>query len=159
MNTDDTAKVASEAPSEAPSAPAESPRRGGGRDNVHAKAAVTHGAHSAELTAPIRERHLEALRERFPNADLTIVGLQATRLAQMELVGVWLDSKGGPIRNRRTGTIFGAADYWSKLASAFERTHERLEAQAAASGNGAAATLQQIEAEYAAGNGGDDGGE
>jgi hypothetical protein len=159
MNTEDTSVVAAEAPSEAPIAPAESPRRGGGRDNVHPLAATTHGAHRAELVAPIRERHLEALRERFPTADVTVIGLQATRLAQMELVGVWLDSKGGPIRNRRTGTIFGAADYWSKLASAYERQHERLEAQAAASGNGAAATLQQIEAEYAAGNGGDDGGE
>lgn len=126
MSTRDRGNGRGKAPSVAPSEAGES-RRGGGRDNVHPQAATTHGAHSSALAAPLRERHLAALRERFPNADVTILGLQATRLAQMELVGVWLDER-GIMRNRRTGTTYPAADYWARVASAYERQHERLEA-------------------------------
>jgi hypothetical protein len=99
---------------------------------------------------PVRERHLEHLLARFPMADVTILGLQATRLAQLELVGVWLDDR-GIMRNRRTGTIYPAADYWAKVASAFERQHERLEAQRASTSTHPDATLVgELEASRAA---------
>lgn len=97
-----------------------------GRANVHPQAARKHGGHSAALLAPIRERHLAWLQERFPTADVAILSLQASRLAQLELVGEWLDDR-GIMRNKRLGTTYPAADFWSKVASAFERQHERLE--------------------------------
>jgi hypothetical protein len=131
---------------------------GGGHDNVRPDAATKHGAHSPELVAPIRERHLDALRQRFPKADVTLLGLQATRLAQLELVGLWLDGK-GIIRNRRFGTIWPAAEYWAKVASTFERQHERLEAQHPDDGS-RTPSLAQITAEYAGnGDGHDEGRE
>jgi hypothetical protein len=105
------------------------PRNPNAAANLRPDAATKHGAHSPAQVAPIRERHLAALRERFPAADVTILGLQASRLAVLEMVGVWLDGR-GILRNRRTGTVWPAADYWAKTASAFERQHERLEAQA-----------------------------
>jgi hypothetical protein len=97
-------------------------------ENLRADAALRHGAHSPERIAPAREQHLDTLRERFPDADVTILGLQATRLAILELIGEWLGPR-GIIRNRRTGTTWPCADYWAKTASAFERQQERLEAQ------------------------------
>jgi hypothetical protein len=154
MSIEDVGTVAAEAPS---GVTTETGERGHGYDNVHPEASTKYGAHSPEIVAPIRDRNLVVLRERFPSADVTILGLQATRLAQLELVGIWLDSKGGPMRNRRTGTIFPAAEYWAKIASAYERQHERLEAQAASSGdgNGRTPTLAEIAAELATGDGGE----
>jgi hypothetical protein len=104
-----------------------------------AQASTKHGGYSPAQLAPARERHLDALRGRFPLADVTILGLQASRLAVLESVGLWLDGR-GVLRNRRTGAIFSAADYWARTAAAYERQHERLEAQAlaAATGDGAA---------------------
>jgi hypothetical protein len=96
--------------------------------NLDPMARLEHGAHSPAKVAAASERHLTALRERFPNADVTILSLQASRLAQLELVGAWLEPR-GVIRNTRTGTIYPAALYWWKVASAFERTHERLAEQ------------------------------
>lgn len=129
-----------------------------GRDNVHPLARLAHGAYSPTVLAPARERHLDALRARFPAADLTILGLQATRLAQLAAVGEWLDGKGSPIRNKRLGTTWPAADYWMRVASAFERQHERLEAQAReAGGTSPHQTLASIAAELEAGD--QDGGE
>lgn len=93
-----------------------------------AKNAERHGAYSPSAVAKIKDGYLDSLKAAFPKADVTILGLQATRLAQLELVGAWLDGK-GIIRNKRFGTIWPAAEYWGKVASAFERQHERLEAQ------------------------------
>jgi hypothetical protein len=115
---------------------------------LRADGAVTHGAHSPARIAPARERHLERLREQFPQGDVTIIGLQATRLAMLDLVADWLGNR-GPIRNRRTGTTWPCVDLWAKTASAFERTHERLEHQQRESGGGTANALGAIEAELA----------
>jgi hypothetical protein len=120
----------------------------GGRDNVHPLAATKHAGYSKTLIAKRQGAHLDRLREQFPTADVTILGLQASRLAQLELVGEWLDGK-GIIRNKRFGTVWPAAEYWGKVASAFERQHERLEAQARETGVPPGQSLAEITAELA----------
>jgi hypothetical protein len=119
--------------------------------------ALKHGAHSPAKVAPIRDRHLEALRERFPDADVAMLSVQASRLAIMELIGTWLDSR-GILRNRRTGSIYEAAEFWQRTAAAFERRHDALEQQQRERGPRTAPTLESITAEYAGSNGGDDDG-
>jgi hypothetical protein len=58
--------------------------------------ALKHGAYSEATLAEIRERHLEELREQFPEADSTILWLQAARIAKLEaLVDFFFDRVGG----------------------------------------------------------------
>ncbi len=111
---------------------------------MHPMAATKHGAHSPALLEPVREQHLERLLTRFPQADVTILGLQATRAAQLQLVGAWLDGK-GIIRNKRFGTIWPAAEYWGKVALAYERANERLEQQQREAAPNPAESLAEIE--------------
>lgn len=127
MSAEDSGNGRAGVPAEVPTGRAETVR-GGGRDNVHPLAATKHGAYSKAVTGELQAGHLERLRERFPAADVSVLSLQASRLAQLDVIGAWLAER-GIMRNRRTGTIYPAADYWARTASAFERQQERLEAQ------------------------------
>jgi hypothetical protein len=94
--------------------------------NLRQYAAMTHGAHSPEQIRPLRERFLAELAEAFPSASRHEIAIQAHRLAQLELLGLFLDEK-GVIRHRRRGDVYPAASLAEKIASAYERQSAVLE--------------------------------
>jgi hypothetical protein len=87
--------------------------------------AVRHGAHSEQLVAPLRERFLLELRERFNAVDDDLLVVQAHRRAQLELLSAWLDEH-GVVRGGKRGEITAAATFAERIASSYERQHERL---------------------------------
>ena len=88
--------------------------------NLRSTSAVTHGATSEQRIRPLRERYLAELAEAFPSATAPELAIQAQRLAQLELLGAFLDER-GVIRHRRRGDVFPAASMAEKLAAAYER--------------------------------------
>jgi hypothetical protein len=80
------------------------------------------GALSPTLTAPRRERHLGELRVEFPSVDERLLIVMAQRMAQYELITVWLDDNGGPGK----GEVWNCAQFGEKLASAISNQYERL---------------------------------
>jgi hypothetical protein len=96
----------------APAAPA-----GNGR-------AVVHGAFSTRVR-DAREKHVVELVEAFPNATSPEIAIQAHRLAQLDLLGAFMDER-GVIRHKRRGEVFPAASLMEKIAVSFERQHALL---------------------------------
>lgn len=84
-----------------------------------------HGAYSEVLVAPLRAQFLEQLRERLPAVPDELLRVQAHRAAQLELLTAWTDEH-GIVRSARSGEVFGAAMFAERLASAYERQHDRL---------------------------------
>ncbi len=87
--------------------------------------AVTHGAHSEAQVAPLRAQFLDQLRRRLPAVDPELLVVQAHRQAQLTLLSEWIDQH-GIVRSARTGDVFAAAAFAERLASSFERQHDRL---------------------------------
>ena len=85
--------------------------------------ALTHGAHSEASIAPIRERHLTALRGQFAAVDERLLSVMAHRMAQYELLTDWLD-RNGIVKGR--GEVYGAAVFAERLARNFEAQFDRL---------------------------------
>lgn len=88
-------------------------------------ASKTHGAYAEDRIRPHRERHLAELTEAFPSATEAELAIQAQRLAQLELLGAFLDER-GVIQLRRRGNVFPAASMAERLAAAFEKQHAML---------------------------------
>ncbi len=100
--------------------------------NLKPNARMTTGAHSEASIEPLRTEHLVRLRERFPSADDALLAIQAERAAQIDLISAYLGKRAGVgavLRNRRTATVWPAREFAAKLQGAYERLHERLEAQ------------------------------
>lgn len=128
--------------------------------NLSPNAAMRHGAHAERDIAPVRTEHLARLRLSFPSADDAVLTTQADRAAQIDLINAYLARRlgvGAVLRNRRTATVWPALEYAAKLASAYERQHERLEAQQRDSRDNPGETLRSIEQEYLDADGDDDG--
>lgn len=88
--------------------------------NLRKPGAPIHGAYSAAALEPARERHQTNLVKTFPHALPTEIAILAERLAQLELLGSFLDER-GVIAHRRRGTVVPAAAFAEKLAAAAER--------------------------------------
>ena len=79
--------------------------------------AVTHGATSEQLLAPLRERLREQLRVDFPGMDERVVAMLASRLAKIERAEAFLDERG--IIKNDDGDVYPIADRvekWSRRA-------------------------------------------
>jgi hypothetical protein len=87
--------------------------------------AVSHGAHSEVRIAPRRARILDELRQRFTGVDDDLLLVQAHRRAQLELLSDHLDVH-GVVRGGKRGEVTPAAAFAERLASSYERQHERL---------------------------------
>jgi hypothetical protein len=115
----------------------------------------THGAHSERSVRPLRERFLTELAEAFPNASRAELTIQAQRLAQLELLGAYLDER-GVIRHHRRGEVFPAAGLMERIAAAYEKQAAALaERERSASRPSPAAAFEAIAAELTAGEDGD----
>ena len=88
--------------------------------NLKTTAATTHGAQSEQAIRPLRERFVVELSAAFPSATKAEVAIQAQRLAQLELLGAFLDEF-GVIRHRRRGDVFPAAAMAERIAANYER--------------------------------------
>ena len=88
--------------------------------------ALRHGAESEVLLAPLRARHLDELRVRFPDADEAILLVQAGRLARFQVLTEHLDGVGLRGLVRRDGNLRPAATLLARLEDAIERCHARL---------------------------------
>lgn len=100
-------------------------RRGGPSPALGNRQTVTHGANSEACVRELREKHLAELVKAFPNASGQELAIQAHRLAQLELLGAFVDER-GVIRHKRRGDVFPAASFMDRLAVAFERQHALL---------------------------------
>lgn len=115
--------------------------------------ALRHGAYSEPKVAPLRERHLTALRERFDAVDERLLAITAHRMAQFELVTGWLDGH-GIVKGR--GDVFPAAQFAERLGRNFEQQFDRLtEIQREARRVDPYEALEAHLAEIAESNGGD----
>jgi hypothetical protein len=86
--------------------------------------AVKHGAKSPALIAPLRDRFLTELRDRFPACDDQLLALQAHRAAQIELLGRFIEERG--VIRTRSGECYNAVRWCDKLSTAYENQHARL---------------------------------
>lgn len=93
--------------------------------NLRADAATVHGARSEAKLKPSRERYLTELRDQFPAAGEDELIMQASRLAQMDLLQQFLDWR-GVIRDRRRGETFPAAQLLASITAAYERRRDIL---------------------------------
>jgi hypothetical protein len=84
--------------------------------------AVKHGARSPAIVDPLADEHYKRLSGQLPTADPELLAVQARRLAQMGLLQAWI-AKNGLLQRSPKGTVYNAAEYHEKLASAFERMH------------------------------------
>jgi hypothetical protein len=96
--------------------------------NLRPNAATRHGVNVEARLAPLRERYLAEQRRLFPSAGEDEVTIQASRLAQMEVLQDFLDRR-GPIRHQRQGQTFAAADLLAKVTQAYERRRDLLAAR------------------------------
>jgi hypothetical protein len=98
--------------------------------------AMKHGAYSAATLAQLRTRHLEELRARFPDADDTLVRLQAQRLSRHQVLTDFFDQAGLAGLIQTDGKPREAALLISRLEDAIERCHARLSGEGGANGGG-----------------------
>jgi hypothetical protein len=116
--------------------------------NLRSTSAVQHGANSEQLIRPLREKYLAELAAAFPNASAAELAIQAHRLAQIELLGAFLDER-GVIRHKRRGDVFPAVSMAEKLAAAYERQHAAMREREQASGGDPQAAIDAIMREIA----------
>jgi len=109
--------------------------------------ATTHGVWSETTIAEARTRHLAALRERFPDADETLLALQSSRLARLEVLSDYIDRKGVSALIKRDATPREAALLIARLEQAIERCHARLEGDGQSAGVEAAQSIVDLAAE------------
>jgi hypothetical protein len=88
--------------------------------------ALKHGAWSERTLAELRTRHLEDLRQRFPDADESLLRVQAGRLSRHEALTDFLDRAGVSGLVTKAGSLKPAAALIARLEDAIERCHGRL---------------------------------
>jgi hypothetical protein len=118
--------------------------------NLRSSAALTHGAHSSAVLAPLREQYAVELGRAFPSASSGEIGLLAHLQAQLSVLGDWMDRR-GLLANRQRGTVFPAVQLHERIAAAFERQYAALLEREQATAEDPHALYREIEAEYAAG--------
>lgn len=82
--------------------------------------ALTHGTKSERKIAPLRQRHLEKTKRKFPDLDDERAVLLAELLAKVDLAMAYVDRK-GIIRSDRTGAVWPVviqAEKWEARAMA-----------------------------------------
>ncbi len=80
---------------------------------------LVHGARSEQRLAPLREKHVDALRRDFPQLDARRLALLADRLARIEAASRWLDQQQGIVRDEH-GEVFGVVAYLERWQSRAE---------------------------------------
>jgi hypothetical protein len=122
--------------------------------NLKTTSAIKHGARSEERVRPLRERHVAELAKAFPSATELEVAIQAHRLAQLDLLGAFMDER-GVIRHKRRGEVFPAAGLMEKIATSFERQQAILLERERTKGAPPAQALESILAELTSGENGE----
>lgn len=110
--------------------------------------AVTHGSHSEMVVAPVRERHLDTLRQRFPDEPDPVLWIAASRAARIEVLAEYLDVNG----LLKRGEIRSAATELTKLETSLERQLAQL-TERAKERRSPGASLESVLAEIAENNG------
>jgi hypothetical protein len=89
-------------------------------------AARQHGVHSEAFLAPLRMRHLEQLRAKYPTPDEALLAVRAGRLARFDVLTDYIDRRGVGVLVTRDGNPKPAATLIASLENAIEKTHLRL---------------------------------
>jgi len=121
--------------------------------NLTPRSAVTHGAYSAELLKPERERILDELLASFPNVRRDRLELAAAQRARIVLLSAYVDSV-GVIRHKGRGDTFPAVAALERAEAGYRAELGKIEdlaREASSSPRGAQALLTAM----TAGNGGD----
>lgn len=125
--------------------------------NLKPGAHVAHGAASSKHVQPLRERFLAELRRAFPAVPLADLNSQAERQALISLYGDYIDERGSPIKHRRQGTIYPAAQELGRLLAAYEKRSTELQAlQGKRGGANPVGALESVADELAALDAGED---
>ena len=115
--------------------------------NLRRPGAVIHGAHAESRVRPLRERFLAELHAAYPAVPLADLNSQAERQALIALYSDYVDER-GPIRHRRRGELFPAAQELARLLAAHEKRSVELHALQREHGGGRAGeSLDAIVAE------------
>ena len=115
--------------------------------NLQPRAAAKHHAYDAAALRPARERYQSELSARYPSAGEDEIAIQATRLAQCELLQRYLDER-GVVRNRSRGDVFPAALLLAQITQAYERRRDVLAERERERSDDDSETLESIMAEY-----------
>jgi hypothetical protein len=127
--------------------------------NLRSSSAVKHGGRSPERVQPLREKYLAELHEAFPNVPVADLRSQAQRQALISLYADYIDERGSPIRHRRQGTIYPAAQELGRLLAAHEKRNAELQVLNGRREGSPHAALAAVVAELSAAENGDpDGG-
>ncbi len=94
--------------------------------NLTPAAAVRHGAYSAELLKPERERVLSELLVSFPNVRRDRLELAAAQRARITLLSAYLDAV-GVIRHRKNGTTYPAVALLQREEAAYRAELSKIE--------------------------------
>jgi hypothetical protein len=111
--------------------------------------AMTHGVHSEKRVAPLREKHVVALRESYPRLDDRRLVMLADRLARIEAASAWLDGQEGIVRDA-DGEVYAVVKELEKWTTRAEQVLAIVEAEHRASDRWGAL------GRYLDGDGGDD---
>lgn len=95
------------------------------RDN---KRSLKHGTRSERMLAPVRDKHVKDLAERYDHIVPERRWLQAHRLAQIDLGAAWLDAGGGVVRDEQ-GRVYDVADKVAKWSGAAETWFQQAESE------------------------------
>ncbi len=121
--------------------------------NLKPQGAVKHGAYSAELLKPERERILGELLASFPNVRRDRLELLAAQRARIVLLQGYVEAR-GVIAHKGRGSTFPAVDRLQREESAYRAELTRIEDLAREAGAGSPhAALASIAAEYAEADG------
>ncbi len=119
--------------------------------NLRKPGDTIHGARSEAKVRPLRERFLAELHQAFPAVPLADLNSQAERQALISLYSDYVDER-GPIRHRRRGELFPAAQELARLLTAYEKRNTELRALQSQHDATPADDLASIVAELTAGD-------
>lgn len=94
--------------------------------NLKPQAKVAHGAYSAELLMPERERILDELLTSFPNVRRDRLEIAAAQRARITLLAAYVDAV-GVIRHRGRGETFPAVALLQREESAYRAELSKIE--------------------------------
>jgi len=127
------------------------------RSNLKPQASVRHGAYSADVLQPERERILGELLSSFPSVRRDRLEIAAAQRARITLLQAYVEAV-GIVRHRKNGTTYPAVALLQREESAYRAELSKIEDLAREAGDNGAPTLAQIEARYAAEADAEDGG-
>jgi hypothetical protein len=94
--------------------------------NLKSMDALKHGAYSAAMLRPARERVLAELTQSFPGVRVDLLQIAAAKRARIVLIQEFIDER-GIIKNRQRGEFYPVLTLLERLETAYTSDLRRIE--------------------------------